>query len=69
MSVAKVVHLIASSEKSFEAAVEEGVARAAETVHGIHGVKIKDWTAEVTDNKVTKYRVSMDVAFGVGEKK
>jgi dodecin len=65
MSVAKVVHIVASSERSFEDAVQKGLASAAQSLRGIHGLKITDWTASVEDNKIVSYKVTMDIAFGV----
>ena len=65
MSVAKVVHLVASSEKGFDDAVKQGVATAAQTLRGIHGVKLTDWTANVENDKITSYKVTMEIAFRV----
>lgn len=68
MNIAKVVHIIASSEKSFEDAVQQGVASAAKTLRGITGIKVTDWTAKVENDKVVSYKVTMDVAFHIEEK-
>ena len=65
MDIAKVVHIVSTSDKSFDDAVEQGVAKAAKTIRGISGVKVTDWTATVKKDKITKYKVTMDVAFGV----
>ena len=65
MNVAKVVHIVSSSEKSFDDAVQQGVTGAAKSVRGITGVKVTDWTAKVENDKVTQYKVTMDVAFHV----
>jgi hypothetical protein len=63
MDIAKVVEIVASSDKSFEDAARQGVARAAKTLHGISGIKIKDWTARVESDQITQFKVTMDVAF------
>ena len=65
MSVAKVIQLVANSPKSFEDAVQQGLAEAAKTVRGISGVEVHHWTADVEDGRITRYKVSMDVAFRV----
>lgn len=65
MSLAKIVQIIATSEKSFDDAVEKGVKKAAKTLRGITGVKVADWTGKVKDGKIVSYRVTMDIAFGV----
>lgn len=67
MELAKVLHVVSSSSKSFDDAVQQGVARAAKTLRGISGVKVSDWTAKVENDKITSYKVTMDVAFGVEE--
>lgn len=68
MELAKVVHVVSTSEKSFEDAVQQGVANAAKTLRGISGVKVTDWTAKVQNDKVTSFKVTMDVAFAVEER-
>lgn len=63
MSVAKVTEIIASSNKSFDDAVAQGVKRANKTLKGVKSVWIKDQKAIVTDGKISEYRVTMKVSF------
>ena len=63
MSVAKVTEIIASSEKSFDDAVTQGVKRADKTLNDIKSVWIKDQKAMVNKGKITEYRVTMKVSF------
>jgi len=63
--IAKVVHVVLKSQKSFDDAVQQGVANAAKTVRGICGVKVTDWTAKVEKGKLSSYKVTMDVIFKV----
>lgn len=63
MSVAKVIEIIASSKKSFEDAVAQGVTKAADSLHDITGAWIKDQSVKVVNGKVTEYRVDMKVTF------
>lgn len=63
MSVAKVIEIISSSKVSFDDAVKKGVAKASETVSGIAGAWVKDQSVEVSNGKVTAYRVTMKVTF------
>jgi dodecin len=65
MSVAKVIELSSSSDKGFEDAIAQGIARASETIHGIEGAWIKEQKVVIADNRVTEYRVSMAVTFTV----
>jgi len=63
MSVAKVTEIIASSPKSFEDAVTNGVERADKTLKNITGAWVKDQNVVVAKGKVTEYRVVMKVTF------
>lgn len=65
MSVAKVIEIVASSEKSFDNAVQEGLAEAARSLRGISGIEITNWTADVENNQIVRYKVTMHIAFKV----
>lgn len=67
MSVAKVIEIISMSKKSFEDAVQQGVARAAESVSDVTGAWIKDQSVELRDGKIVGYKVTMKVTFIVRE--
>lgn len=63
MSVAKVTEIIASSDKSFEDAVQQGIARASKTLKNISSAWVKDQNVLVSGGKVTEYRVVLKVTF------
>jgi dodecin len=63
MSVAKVIEIISSSKKSFEDAVAQGVAKAADSLHDITGAWVKEQSVKVINGKVAEYRVNMKVTF------
>jgi len=63
MSVARVTELSASSSKSFEDAVENGIKRANETLENIEGAWIQDLKVTCKGGKIDKYRVNMKVTF------
>jgi dodecin len=63
MSVARVTEITASSSKSFEDAVNSGIARAAKTLKNVEGAWIQDQKVTVTDGKISEYRVNMKVTF------
>jgi flavin-binding protein dodecin len=63
MSVARVTEISSTSTKSFEDAVAQGIARAAETLRGIQSAWIKEQSVDINDGKVTGYRVNMLVTF------
>lgn len=63
MSVAKVTEIIASSDKSFEDAIQQGVARASKTLKNISAAWVKDQNVVVENGKVTEFRVVLKVTF------
>ena len=63
MSVAKVSEIIASSETSFEDAVEQGIARANKTLQNVTGAWVKDQKVKVENGKITEYRVTLKIIF------
>lgn len=62
-SVAKVTEITASSPKSFEHALEVGIARASRTLHGVTGAWVQEMKVDVASGKITRYRVNMKVTF------
>jgi len=65
MPVAKVIEIVSSSEQSFDDAVQQGLAEAASTLRGISGIEVTNWTADVENNRITRYKVTMHIAFKV----
>lgn len=63
MSVARVTEIIASSKKSFDDAVEEGVKRASETLKNVEAAWVKDQKVTIKDGKIAEYRVVLKVTF------
>ena len=63
MSVAKVTEIIASSKKSFEDAVNNGIERANDTLKNVSGAWVESQKVVVKDGKISEYRVVMKVTF------
>lgn len=63
MSVAKVTEIIASSKKSFDDAIENGIERAAKTLKNVTGAWVESQKVVVEDGQVAEYRVAMKVTF------
>jgi len=63
MSVARVSEISATSEKSFEDAMHQGISRANKTLRNVKGAWIKEQQLDIEDGKVTRYRVNMLVTF------
>lgn len=63
MAIAKVIEISAASDKSFEEAIRQGIARASETVKDIRGAWIKEQQVRVDNGQIVEYRVDMKVTF------
>ena len=63
MSVAKVSEISATSSKSFEDAIQQGLARAGKTIRHIKSAWIKEQTVRCQEGKITEYQVNMMVTF------
>ena len=64
-NVMKVIEVLAESPKSWEDAVTAAVVKASESVHGIRSVYIKEFEAQVDNNKVINWRINAKVTFEV----
>ena len=65
--VAKVIHLVGSSDKSWQDAAQSALNEAKKTIHGITGVEVGDMTAKVDPNSgnIAEYHTAVKIAFGV----
>ena len=63
MPVAKVIELSSTSEKSFEDAINAGIARANKTVNDVRGAWVKSMKVDIAGGKITTYRVVLKVSF------
>ncbi|MFO7673511.1 MAG: dodecin family protein [Lutibacter sp.] len=65
MSVLKVIELMGNSTISFEDAVQNVVNEAAKTVKNIKSVHIEHFHVTINSNKISQFRVTTKVAFGI----
>ena len=63
MSVAKVSEITSTSKKSFEDAIQAGIARAHKTLRNVEGAWVKSMKVDCDDGKITEYRVNLKVTF------
>ena len=61
--IVKVIEVMSQSPTSWEEATQNVISEASKTLRNIRSVYIKDFTAEVDNDKVTNYRVSAKVTF------
>ncbi|HEX7144217.1 MAG TPA: dodecin family protein [Gaiellaceae bacterium] len=64
-NVAKVVTIIGSSPESFAKAADVAVQEAAKTLRGITGAQVVSMSAEVEGDRISMYRTTVNVAFGI----
>lgn len=64
-SIAKVIEVIAESDRSFDDAVESALQEASKTVDNIKSIWVDNMTAMVENNRITRYRVNAKVTFVV----
>lgn len=63
MSVASITEISATSPKSFEDAIVNGVARANETLRNVKAAWVKDQEVMINNGKVSEYKVVLKVTF------
>lgn len=63
MSVARVTEISSTSGKSFEDAVQQGIARATKTLRNVKSAWIKEQEVTVQDDKIIAYKVTMKITF------
>jgi dodecin len=63
MAIAKIVEVNSSSTKSFEDAIQTGIAKVTETVKNVQGAWINEQKVIVKDNKISEYRVNLKISF------
>jgi flavin-binding protein dodecin len=67
MSVAKVSEISATSSKSFEDAIQQGLARASKTLRNIRSAWIKEQHVRCDNGRIVEYQVNMMVTFILDE--
>jgi flavin-binding protein dodecin len=67
MSVATVTEISAISEKGFEDAIQQGIARATKTLRNVEGAWVKDQNVMIEDGNIKGYKVNLEVTFVLDE--
>ena len=63
MAVARVTEITASSTKSFDDAVEAGIARATKTLNNVAGAWVENQKVTVENGRISEWRVNLKVTF------
>ena len=67
MTVAKVSEISATSAKSFEDAIQQGLTRAGKTLRNIRGAWVKEQHVRCEGSRITEYQVNMMVTFVIDD--
>jgi hypothetical protein len=67
MSIAKVSEISSTSSKSFQEAIEQGIARANKTLRNVRSAWIKEQQGRVEKGVITEFQVNMMVTFVVDD--
>ena len=63
MAIARVSEISATSAKSFEDAIQQGLDRANSTLRNVKSAWIKEQQVDIDDGRIVAYRVNMLVTF------
>ncbi|MCC6418575.1 MAG: dodecin domain-containing protein [Gemmataceae bacterium] len=63
MSVARITEISATSEKSFEDAIQQGITRATRTLRNVRSAWIKEQEVSIDGDRIKSYKVHMQVTF------
>ena len=63
MAVARITEISATSPKSFEDAIAQGVARATKTLRNVKGAWVKEQRIDIENDAITQYQVNLLVTF------
>jgi hypothetical protein len=67
MSVAKVSEISATSTKSFEDAIQQGIERANKTIRNVQSAWIKEQQVRLSKGAIAEYQVNMMLTFVVDD--
>lgn len=63
MAVARVTEISSTSTKSFDDAIQQGVARATKTLRNVKSAWIKEQRVDIRNDQIAEYQVNMMVTF------
>lgn len=63
MSIARITEISSTSEKSFEDAIQGGVARATQTLRNVRSAWVKEQQIRIDGGKIVEYQVNLMITF------
>ena len=67
MSIAKVTEISSTSTKSFEDAIQQGLARANKTLRNVRAAWIKEQRVRLDNGTINEYQVNLLVTFVIDD--
>ena len=63
MSVARVIEISSTSQKSFEDAIQQGINRASKTLRQLRSAWVKEQEVQIEGGKISRYKVNLVITF------
>ena len=63
MPIARVTELSATSEQSFEDAIDQAITRAASTLRNVEAAHVKDMNVLIENGTIRSYKVNLEIVF------
>ena len=63
MSIARITEISSTSKKSFEDAIQSGVARATQTLRNVRSAWVKEQQISIENGKISEYQVNLMITF------
>jgi hypothetical protein len=63
MAVARVTEISSTSPKSFEDAIQQGIARSTKTLRNVRSAWVKEQRVDIRNNQIAEYQVNLMVTF------
>jgi flavin-binding protein dodecin len=63
MSIARITEISSTSTKSFEDAIQSGVARATQTLRNVRSAWVKEQQIQIENGKIAEYQVNLMITF------
>ncbi len=67
MPVARVTEMSATSDQSFEDAINQAIKRATSTLRNVEGAHVKDMNVMIENGNITGYKANLAITFVLDE--
>lgn len=67
MPVARVTEMSATSDESFEDAINQAIKRATSTLRNVEGAHVKDMNVLIENGNITAYKANLEIVFVLEE--